>query len=135
MIKSKSGLVLLDNNGCSDLSPVIIRLLQKPRFRDGPNTCMPATIWTLIYGPLMNHYGPVAVMILPSSNCHFQDSRCRSEFLRTRYSNGTSLKIAKTCGTPFITSKNFTWPKTSSFSIKLRNESLDDLRRVLQAPI
>ena len=31
--------------------------------------------------------------------------------------------------------KNFTWPRTSSFSIRLKNESLDDLHGVLQAPV
>ena len=33
-----------------------------------------------------------------------------------------------------VTAKNVTWPRISSFHIKLRNESLKDLHRVLQAP-
>ena len=37
--------------------------------------------------------------------------------------------------TSFVTSKNCSWPQTSSYAIKLRNESLDDLHRVLYAPI
>ena len=35
----------------------------------------------------------------------------------------------------FVTTKKFEWKTTSPFLVRLRNEGLDDLHRVLQAPI